>query len=60
MKALYKPGSNERIQSLRDQLHVASHKSSDLLAGQESSRMPVQEDQQIEITPVLDYGSLGQ
>ena len=34
MKALHKACGDERIQSLRDQLHVASHKSSDLLAGQ--------------------------
>lgn len=57
MKTLYKPGSNEGIQSLRDQLHVASHKSGDLLAGQQRARMPVQENQQIEIAAVPDYRS---
>jgi hypothetical protein len=43
MKPLYKPCGNKGIQGFSDQLHVASHKSSDLLAGQERSRMPVQE-----------------
>ena len=57
MKPLYKPRGNKGIQGFSDQLHVASHKSGDLLAGQERSRMPVQENQQIEITAVSDYRS---
>lgn len=58
VQPLHKPGSNKRIQGFCYLLHVASNKSSDLLAGQECPRMPVQENQQIEITPVSDYGSL--
>ncbi|HZQ19032.1 MAG TPA: hypothetical protein VFA90_09940 [Terriglobales bacterium] len=60
MNALYKPGFNKRIQSSGYQVHVASYKSSDLLAGQERSRMPVQENQKVEITAVSDYGSLNE
>lgn len=60
MNALYKPGTDKRIQGSGYQVHVASHKSSDLLAGQERSRMPVQENQQVEITAVSDYGSLSE
>ena len=57
VKPLDKSGPNKGIQSFSDQLHVASHKGRNLLAGQEGSRMPVQENQQIEITAVPDYRS---
>lgn len=60
MKALYKPGGNERIQGFSDQLHIAPHKSGDLSAGQECARMYVQENQQIEIAAVSDYRSTSQ
>jgi hypothetical protein len=57
MEPLYKTGKNKGIQSFRNHLHVAAHKSGDLLAGQERPRVPVQENQQIEITAVSDNGS---
>jgi len=60
MKTIHKAGSYEGIQSFRDYLHVASHKSSDLLAGQEGPRMSVQKDQQIEVTAVADQRSSGE
>ena len=54
LKPLHKTGSYKGIQSFRDYLHVASHKGSDLLAGQECPRMLVQKDQQIKVTAVAD------
>jgi hypothetical protein len=56
MKPLYKPGSNKGIQSFSDHAHFASHKSGELLAGQECPRMSVQENEQIEITAVPHHG----
>jgi len=60
MKTLHKAGSYEGIQSFRDYLHVASHKSGDLLASQECPRMSVQKDQQIEVTAIADQRSRGE
>src|SRR5512133_3150174 len=57
MEAFYKPSGDHGIQGFSDQFHVASHKSGDLLAGQERSRMSKQENQQIKITAVSDYRS---
>ena len=60
MKPLYKPCGKKGIQGFSDQLHVVSHKSRNLLARQERPRVPVQENQQIKITAVSDYGSLSE
>jgi|SRR6185503_4632346 hypothetical protein len=60
VKTLHKAGVYKTIQSFRDYLHVASYKSSDLLAGQECPRMPVKKDQQIEVTAVADQRSSGE
>ena len=54
VKPLDKPGNDKGIESIGDLLHIARDKRSDLLAGQECPRMPVQENQQIQITAVPD------
>ena len=60
MKPLYKPGSNKGIQSFSDHAHFVSHKSGELLAGQECPRMSVQENEQIEITAVPHHGRMSE
>jgi hypothetical protein len=48
------PGLDEGIERFGDVLEVVAHKASQLLAGQQSAWMPVQEYQQVELARTVD------